>query len=186
MSIENFQKLLNWLDSDAQRSAEKYEHIQKALTKIFLTSGFDNPEELADETIDRVAGQIKNLKDYEGEKIKYFVGVARFIKKENYRQKDNFEEIEEIETMVDERDFYDEDTANMQLERLKKCLKRLTAKDRKMVLSYYNVANSGKKTDHHKNLAEKYSLSANTLRVQVFRVKQKLSECLDIKAKKGD
>lgn len=179
MSVENFQKLLKWLDSDSKKSAEKYDHIQKALTKIFLTSGFHNPEELADATIDRVTGQLKSLKDYKGEKIKYFIGVARFIKKESFRQNEKLTEINDVELISEEIDYFEEDLANVQLERLKKCLLKLTAKERKMVLGYYNVANSGKKKEIHKNLAEKNSLTANTLRVQVFRLKQKLSDCID-------
>ena len=65
---ENFKKLLKWLDSDEEKAAERYGHIHRALIKYFNAAGCSDSEELADETIDRMVGQIKKLNNYEGEK----------------------------------------------------------------------------------------------------------------------
>lgn len=174
--LENFQTLLNWLDSDPEKSAERYGHIHKSLIKIFLSAGCLNPEELADETIDRVAAQIKKLKDYEGEKIKYFLGVARNVKREQFRKKEVFIEIGDLQISSNENetdDFNDE-----RVEKLKICLKKLGKYDRKLIIDYHNVPNSVKKKDFHNKIAEKNLLTVNTLRVQIFRLKQKLFDCV--------
>ena len=178
-------KLLDWLDSDLEKSAQKYGHIHEALIKIFLTSGFSNAEELADVTIDRVAGQIQTLKAFDGEKIRYFIGVARNVKKEYFRIKENLIELTE-ESKTDKSFLMaDEDLPDQLILHLKTCLKKLAAKDRKIVLEYYDISNSGTKKKIHKKLADKYSLSPNTLRVQVFRVKQRIAECLEKNNKTG-
>lgn len=178
---ENFKKLLKWLDSDEEKAAERYGHIHHALIKYFNAAGCSDSEELADETIDRMVGQIKKLNNYEGEKIKYFLGVARNVKRESFRKREHQTELTDLENVGEPA--YEPETADneslseIQLECLKKCLKKLNTRDRKLILGYHNVTNSTKKKDVHKKLAEKFSLTANTLRVHIFRLKQKLSEC---------
>ncbi len=177
---KSFQKLLKWLDSDEEKAVEKYGHIYSALVKIFYSYGFQNAEDLTDETIDRVIAQIETLeKNFEGEKIKYFMGVARLVKLENFRKKENFIELTDQTDVSEATDFVEEDTSEENLEDLKKCLKKLNIKDRRIVLGYYNVTQNAKKKDVHKNLAKKSSLTLNNLRVQVFRLKQKITDCLE-------
>ena len=178
---ENFKKLLEWLDSDTEKAAERYGHIYRVLIKYFNSAGCPNSEELADETIDRMIGQIKKLKNYEGEKIKYFLGIARNIKKESFRKRENQTELNDLENLSEQaaklENPDDENWSEIQMNCLKICLKKLGAKERKLILGYYNITKSNKKIAVHKKLAEKFSLSANALRVQVFRLKQSVAEC---------
>jgi len=186
---ENFKRLLKWLDSDEEQAAERYGHIYRVLIKYFYSAGCPNSEELADETIDRMIGQIKKLKNYEGEKIKYFLGIARNIKMESFRKRENQTELYELDNLSQQAQQLenptDENLSEIQMNCLKICLQKLSAKERKLILEYHNVTNSNKKKDVHKKLAENFSLTANALRVQIFSLKQRVAECAGNCAEKG-
>jgi hypothetical protein len=51
MNQEQFEQLLNWLDSDRDKAGAKYESIRKRLIKLFVCRGCDVAEDLADQTI---------------------------------------------------------------------------------------------------------------------------------------
>src|SRR5262245_11885583 len=129
LTKDTFDRLLIWLDQDRDRAAEKYEQIRTRLTKIFETRGCVSPEDLVDETIDRIARKVQQVAaTYEGNPALYFGGVARLIHLEHLRKhrqslpllnEDPTEEIEE------------------RYECLEKCLSRLTTTNRELILQYY-------------------------------------------------
>jgi DNA-directed RNA polymerase specialized sigma24 family protein len=184
LSKNNFLKLLDWLDPNHEKAAKKYEQIRRALIKIFISHGFSNAEDIADLTIDRVVSKIDEISaSFEGEKIKYFVKVARFIQIEQSKRRD-FQIDEEI--IVNRQNFLtsqnDENTpwnefTKKQIDCLEGCLNKLRAKDRQLILEYYNTGNSQTKIKEHRILAEKKTISLNALRIQIFRIKRKLLEC---------
>ena len=49
-----FEQLLSVLDADRDRAGERYEVIRRKLLKFFEWRGCQRPDELADQTIDRV------------------------------------------------------------------------------------------------------------------------------------
>ena len=75
-----FDKLLFWLDKDREVAGHKYESIRLKLIKIFHARDCHLAEELADETIDRVADRIDFLtQNYVGNPVLYFYGVAKRV-----------------------------------------------------------------------------------------------------------
>jgi DNA-directed RNA polymerase specialized sigma24 family protein len=176
------------LDSDIEKSAEKYSHVHAVLIKMFLSADFQNAEDLADETIDRVVEKIESLpENYEGDKIRYFFGVANYIKKENFRKKTKQPvEMELHNNLGFSEEFEDEELPDNKLECLKKCLKKLNAQDRKLVLEYYSAADSRKKIADHKKIAKFFSRNVNALRVQVFRIRKRLEKCVKNCSEKGN
>ncbi len=50
--------LLAWLDPDRDRAGAKYEAIRTRLIKVFVCRGCPEAEDLADETINRVASKL--------------------------------------------------------------------------------------------------------------------------------
>jgi hypothetical protein len=90
MTPEELDKLLNWLNPNRELAAAEFIRIRRILTNIFLTRGCINADELADETIDRVAAKIKEIEtDFRGEKLIYFVSVLRYVYKESLRTNQN-------------------------------------------------------------------------------------------------
>lgn len=77
---ESFDKLLAWLHPDREQAGQRYEDIRRKLIKLFLSRGCNQPEELTDETINRVAQKIdKILEEYVGDPEYYFFAVARRV-----------------------------------------------------------------------------------------------------------
>ena len=88
LSQEAFDSLLEWLDSDREQAAMKYEDIRKRLIKIFTGRACAEAEDLADETINRVISKLDELgKEFEGDRGRYFFGVANKVYLEYRRKK---------------------------------------------------------------------------------------------------
>ena len=75
-----FDQLLSWLDPDPERAGLDYEKIRWRLVAILASRGCASAEELADETIDRVARRVIDIRDaYVGDKVVYFLGVMNNV-----------------------------------------------------------------------------------------------------------
>ena len=88
LTQDDFDCMLNWLDPDRTKAGEKYEQIRNGLIDIFNYKGCINPEELADEAIDRVARRVNEIKDsYVGDPFRYFYGVGKKISMEYLKRR---------------------------------------------------------------------------------------------------
>jgi hypothetical protein len=77
---ESFDRLLAWLDGNNELAKKKYENLRYSLIKMFTSRGCIDAEELADETINRVARQVKTVGgNYVGDPAYYFYGVAKKV-----------------------------------------------------------------------------------------------------------
>lgn len=77
LTQESFDKLLAWLHHDRDEAGQKYEAIRKKLISYFLVNGRIGPEDLTDETINRVAQKIDEVSgNYEGTPEAYFLAEA--------------------------------------------------------------------------------------------------------------
>jgi hypothetical protein len=83
---ESFDALLNWLNSDLEIAAQKYEVIRLGLIRIFNSRGLPNAEAFADEVIVRVSRRLPEIVDtYVGDPARYFYGVAQNVLREYLR-----------------------------------------------------------------------------------------------------
>src|ERR1700761_4905006 len=77
---EEFNALLTWLGSEREEAGRKYEHIRQSLVKFFIWHGRGEAEDLADETINRVARKVQKVAPgYVGDPALYFHGVAKKV-----------------------------------------------------------------------------------------------------------
>src|SRR5262245_42458771 len=84
-----FDSLLAWLDQDREAAGRKYETIRTSLIRIFMSNGFDDVEDLADVTINRVTDKLPEIIDtFEGEPANFFFGVARNVLHEARRRRE--------------------------------------------------------------------------------------------------
>src|ERR1051325_9012687 len=84
---QDFDRLLNWLDADRERAGLLYERIRWRLVTILASRGCTLAEELADETIDRVARRVADIEQiYVGDKAIYFLGVMNNVHHEYVRR----------------------------------------------------------------------------------------------------
>ena len=167
---EELDRLLTWLDEDRERAGHLYEKIRWRLITIFAARGCPVPEELADETTDRVARRVADIaQNYTGDKARYFFGVANNVHHEYLKRPapPEMTELDEGES--------DKERLHYCLEQ---CLSRLPEADREMILRYF-AHEKGTKVDLHKQLAAELGININTLRLRVLRTKQKLQPCVE-------
>src|SRR2546426_439546 len=89
LTQDAFDRLLDWLNADRNRAGIRYEEIRSRLIKVFIGRGCMAAEDLADETINRVAARIGDVtRDYEGDPASYFYGVCQNVHFEYVRKKD--------------------------------------------------------------------------------------------------
>src|ERR1041384_8582247 len=88
LTQDAFDDLLNWLDPNRDLAGQKYEDIRRRLIKIFSCRGCAEPEDLADETINRVTSKLPAIEaDFVGDPSRYFYGVANKVNLEYGRPK---------------------------------------------------------------------------------------------------
>ena len=173
ISQDNFEKLLDWLHSDRETAGQIYETIRNRLVKIFYARGYSAAEEMADETIDRVAKKSKALSEtYQGEPSRYFYAVAKNISLE-YSRKPKFEELPVI--------LVKEETANEQVEIyhqcLDKCLTKMPSNQHQLIIEYYQGEKQAK-IKQRKLIEMRMGIPSQTLRVRVLRMRKILQECV--------
>jgi DNA-directed RNA polymerase specialized sigma24 family protein len=167
-----FDRLLAWLDEERETAGRRYEQIRTRLITIFAARGCGSPEELADETIDRVARRVSDIaEDYVGDQARYFFGVANNVHHE-YLKRPPQPELELDHTKSDNEP--DKEKIHQCLER---CLAKFSGAERQMILHYYSQQKKAK-VDLHRQMAEELGVSINTLRLRVLRMKEKLQPCL--------
>ena len=88
LTQESFNQLLAWLSPSRDQAGRKYEEIRFRLIKILTCRGCLVPEDLADETINRVAKKVPEIAaTYVGDPALYFFGVANNVHLEFLRRK---------------------------------------------------------------------------------------------------
>jgi RNA polymerase sigma factor (sigma-70 family) len=170
LTEEQFQQLLAWLDKDPTRAGLKYEEIRRKLIIIFLNRNCEEVEDLADETINRVARKVCELKDsYVGDPARYFFGVAKRIFSEHVRKVSKRRRIEPL--IVSSSD------SEPRLKCLDECLDQLDPDSRELILSYYQGKKQAK-IQAHKAMEESLNINAGALRARTHRIRQKLQKCI--------
>lgn len=173
---EALESLLTLLDDDREQAAHKYEQIRRRLVQLFLWRGSRVPEELADETINRVARKLgEGLEIQSEDPYRYFCGVAHLVFKEllrrDQRQRRSLQEIrhhpmpEPATPDTEER-----------LVCLERCLAKLERGDRELILQFYRGEKS-RRISRRKDLAARLGISVNALRVRAHRLRAKLETC---------
>ncbi len=168
-SEEDFSKFLAWLDPDRDKAGAKYEDIRFKLIKTFTCRGSNCPEELADETINRVIRKAQEIgKTYEGDPALYFYGVARNVLLEYMRKKPAPQAPPPPKEPL---------RAEEEYACLEKCMERLPSRSRELVLQYYQEEKRAK-IDLRKKLAAQMGIPFNALVIRAFRIRRSLEQCM--------
>jgi len=166
----DFDRLLKWLDADRDRAGLLYEKIRWRLVTILASRGCVLAEELADETIDRVARRVADIEQiYVGDQAIYFLGVMNNVHHEYLRRpvaarsvhaSDNGEMREAIHSCLDN------------------CLESLAPYSRQLIERYY-AADKKAKIDLRKVIARELGIKPATLRLRALRIREKLQACIE-------
>jgi RNA polymerase sigma factor (sigma-70 family) len=175
LTPEELEALLTFLDPDREKAAEIYETIRRRLVRLFEWRGLAFPEDLADETINRVARRIAGGVEVRSENpYGYFCGVAHLVCKEVMRRAAR----ERI--ALDQGDWAppppdEEEESDGRLECLRRCLSHLPGDQQRLVLRYHQ------EQDHIRSrqaLSQELGIPMNALRIRVHRIRRKLEDCV--------
>jgi DNA-directed RNA polymerase specialized sigma24 family protein len=168
---EDFERLLTWLDTDRERAGELYERIRWRLVTILASRGCPQAEELADETIDRVARRVADIEQtYVGDKAIYFLGVMNNIHHEYLRRPTTPKLLPERNDDHDQRE-----QVHLCLDT---CLEKLAPYSRQLIERYY-AADKKAKIDLRKLVARELGIKPATLRLRALRIREKLQTCIE-------
>lgn len=176
---ESFDEILAWLDPDRELAGSIYAELRHALVKIFAWNHCADPEGMTDETFDRVAKQVHDLRDtFEGDPKLFFYGVARNMIKEYHKKVKSFVPIEDVDPPGNPPEEEEEESANLRAECLAACLGELSSEKRALILAYYAKEKQAK-IDHRSEMARQLSVSMETLRVRAYRIRATLEACIE-------
>jgi DNA-directed RNA polymerase specialized sigma24 family protein len=166
---ETFQQLLGFLSSNPDEAGKRYEEIRLRLIKIFTCRGSKVPEELTDQTINRVARKVPEIsKTYVGNPYLFFYGVARKIFLESVRKRPRPLPLPDQEPGEDKE---------LKLDCLDQCMQKLTPRNRELILEYYQ-GEKGDKILRRRNLAGRLGVESNALRIRAHRIRNNLQKCV--------
>ncbi len=173
---EQFETLLRRLGPDREAAATRYEQLRRRLIAVFEYRQCHHAEELADETLDRVARKLQELRDeFTGsDPSRYVFGVAWNVARESYRRPATLPLPETWERPASAAKEEDDELENTCLDR---CLEKLDAGDRRLALEYHE-GQGGAKIRRRSELARELGLSQNALRLKIHRVTARLRECV--------
>jgi DNA-directed RNA polymerase specialized sigma24 family protein len=184
---ESFARLLHWLDGGVDSQGQKYEEMRQRLVTFFDRKNCRNPDELSDETLNRVMKWLEQTeKERDDEPAKICYNTARFVFHEYLRRPEHTQgELEEMpitqqpaeDPRVTAKLNEEEEAKEKRLRCLEKCSAKLPSEDRDLIVRYY-YGEQRVKLDNRKALAAQRGMTANALTIKACRVRDKLRACV--------
>lgn len=180
-----FTRLLQWLSPGAEQAGDQYELLRVKLIKFFERRSCQWPDELADETLERVTHKLAQGAEIETVKPStYCYGVARNVAREYWQQPDRqvialdaFTPEQQPAIEFSQHQGQDSQQESQRMECLERCLQRLPPEKRDLVERYYQDATPAR-IQQRSNLAAQLGLTLATLHLRVYRIREQLSNCI--------
>lgn len=170
--------LLDWLDPDREQAGHRYETIRLRLIRIFTCRGCAEAEELADETINRAASKLHEIKDnWEGDPALYFYKIAHYIWQESLREAARRGDLPAQDPSITPTVLIEDETEVVD-ECFKQCMEQLRENERTLAIAYYQQQGRAK-IDHHKQMATAMGIAVNALRIRACRIRRQLKNCVE-------
>ncbi|MGH9882006.1 MAG: hypothetical protein ACRD6N_11275 [Pyrinomonadaceae bacterium] len=178
-------QLLQWLDQGTSSSGESYLEMRRRLVAYFDRKHCPAPDELADETLNRVARRLKE----EGTIISdapahYCYIVARFVLLEFLRKQKPHVSFNErllsrqtvpIDEMPDMSEAQEEGERRWRC--LEGCLAGMEAVSRELIVGYYH-GDHRTRIENRSAMAGKLGITINALSIRACRIRRKLEDCI--------
>jgi DNA-directed RNA polymerase specialized sigma24 family protein len=175
---ESLDALLRCLDPDRARAGAAYGSLRERLARYFEWRGCELADVLADEVLDRVGRRLAAGIDLQADDPRqYIYGVARLVMLEALKaQRKRRAALEDLRHITAEAADGPRD-AEEQDRRLLRCLNALDDGQRSLVLRYY-ACDGRTLIRAREQLAADLGMPLNALRIRVFRLRERLAECL--------
>jgi DNA-directed RNA polymerase specialized sigma24 family protein len=180
LTRSQFDHLLRRLDPDEDCASEKYEILRWKLINFFEWSSYSCAEDLADETLDRVARQLgeQQIQDAVG----FTWGVAKRIKQEAHKRMARTVPLLDLpKTRHPDGDYktaegiiHEKLENEQRLKCLGACIERWPQRDGELFLAYHSI--DGNSIRERQVLAQNFGLTVNALRVRINRLRKRLGK----------
>ncbi len=181
-----FQRLLEWLDEGNDSDGRSYLEMRRRLVAYFDRKNCLAPDDLADETLNRVARRLEEQGTIEVETpAKYCYITARFVFMESLRGADKSNlPLDDVLQRSDANQFAASDSEREEQkfkEKMLSCLERCTGEletaNREIIISYY-YGEERIKIENRRALAAQLGVSTNALTIRACRIRDKLEVCV--------
>lgn len=166
-------------DGDGPGVVERFRALQSKLIFYFERRHCFDPEELADETLERVMRRLCDGTEV-SDLTNYSYGVARnvfyeYLRRERAKRKYTEEQRQRPEAAADEDG---EAEARERRHRCQEgCMARLKERERWLLFEYYRYKGQ-RKVSHKQKLAEQLNISREALTLRIFHLKRRLKACV--------
>jgi DNA-directed RNA polymerase specialized sigma24 family protein len=183
----SFQDFLLWLDQGVDSGGEKYLEMHRRLVAYFDRKNCLSADELADETLARVAqklhdkGEISDLSP-----AHYCYVTAKFVFLEHVRhakhgqaslQQFSFSGQPGSSPVLAPGSATAHDEKEQMLDCVDRCLKKLSGADSELILEYYQGERQ-EKIERRRQLGLRLGLSANALSIRACRIRIRVEACV--------
>lgn len=179
-----FERLLAWLDVGNDSDGRSYLEMRQRLVAYFDRKNCLNPDELADETLNRVARRLEETETIDSETPARFCYItARFVFMELLRGADKKNvPLDAVLKQSPANQIAAEEGEERKLKEktldcLEKCTGKLEPASREMIVGYY-YGEERIKIENRRALAEKLEISTNALTIRACRIRDKLEICV--------
>jgi DNA-directed RNA polymerase specialized sigma24 family protein len=181
LTSDGFEKLLTALSENRDAAGEHYELMRLKLVKFFELRMCTTPDDLADETIDRVARRLAEGEHIEApEAMRFVYGVARNVLLEWWKTQRR-QSVARFPAPVTGSDDSEEDrevASERQMECFRQSMKELPDDARGLLVRYYE--HSGRtKIDDRLVMTQELGIPLNALRIRIHRIKAYLQRQIE-------
>lgn len=177
-----FRRLLNWLDGETNSEGQKYLEMRRRLVAYFDRKNCTTPDDLADETLNRVARRLEeeNISETQ-DPAKYCYIVARFVFMEYLRSSRQEDALANdlTRSAIEATSKFDQsqEQQDVMLSCLDGCINRLDPEGRQIIVGYY-VGKEREKIENRRSLAQTFGITSNALSIRACRIRSKLEKCV--------
>ena len=177
-----FRRLLEWLDEGTDSGGGRYLEMRRRLASYFGRRQCLPADELADETLNRVARRLEEQGSIDdASPAHYCYIIAKYVFLEYVRQANRIHlaasEIGSTATPT-EQTLPDPDTSQKLLTCLEHCLEKLLPRERDLILEYYR-GEQRDKIQRRRELAAQLAMTMNALSIRACRIRDRLELCME-------
>lgn len=172
-----FRQFLDWIDDGVDSAGQRYLEIRRRLVLYFDRKNCLSPDELADETLNRVARRLEEEGTIASDSAAHYCYiVARFVFLESLRGQRRQESLEDnFAAMPDSNE--DKQEAAQKSDCLERCIQKLDTEERVLIINYYKGEQRAK-IEKRKAMAAKLGVTINALTIRACRIRDKLEGCM--------
>jgi DNA-directed RNA polymerase specialized sigma24 family protein len=186
LSPHAFEGLLNWLDEGTDSAGEKYLEMRRRLIVYFDRKNCSVPDDLADETLNRIARRLEEEGHIVSEAAaRYCYIVARFVFLEYLRERNEEVPLETIDSLAARNQPAGSGAEDESLHRerlltcLDHCTEKLDPKHRELIIRYY-YGERRIKIDNRLALAKHLEITVNALSIRACRIRDRIEACVKV------